>query len=358
MSGRLTLQRLQGLPALEAFAPEWQALCDRALPAQPCNDPDWVLPYLRAFATRHEPFALLARDEAGCAQAFLPLKREPSRGWYALRRLLHAADGSFDSEALEPVIAPGFEAAGAEVLVEGLSRERNGSALLLFCTPGLSPATQALEQAFEKRGWPSRRVPLSYLYAPLGDSFAETLTMLKPRMRSKVRAALRSIENAGAQARFVEDPAQLDAGLVALFALHQARWQAEGRSGSFADARRRAFYHEIATRYLAQGRLRLALLEIDGKAVAAQFGLQSGSLYTQVQEGFTPDAEWRPGTALRAWVLSQLIERGVRVCDFQEGDAPHKRDWGAREIPVHTLLVALPRWRARLEFALRKRLGR
>ncbi len=358
MSGALALQRLDGLDALTAFAPEWQALCERVRPAQPCNEPAWVLPYLRAFPGRSEPFALVARDGAGCAQAFLPLKREPSRGWYALRRLLHAADGSFDSEALEPLIAPGFESAGAQVLAEGLSHERNAAALLLFCTPGLSAGTQALEATMRQRGWPSRLVPLVYLQAPLGETFADTLAMLKPRMRSKVRAALRSIESAGARARFVEDPAQLDAGLASLFELHQVRWQSEGRSGSFADARRRAFYAEMATGYLAQGRLRLALLELGGKPIAAQFGLQSGSVYTQIQEGFTPDIAWRPGTALRAWALSQLIERGVRTCDFQEGDAPHKRDWGAQDVQAHTLLVGLPRWRARLEFALRERIGR
>jgi CelD/BcsL family acetyltransferase involved in cellulose biosynthesis len=358
MSAALSIERLGGLAALEAFAPEWQALCDRARPAPPCNEPCWVLPYLRAWPSPHEPFALVARDAAGVAQALLPLRREASRGWWALRRLAHAADGSFDSEALQPVIAPGAEQAGAEALADGLAAERGADALMLFCAPDGESAVQALGAAFDRRGWPLRRVPLAYLAAPLGGSLEETLQELKPRMRSKVRAALRSIEAAGAHARFVEDARELDAALDALFELHGARWRAEGRPGSFGDARRRDFYRAIAAGYLRQGRLRLALLELGGRPVAAQLGIRSGTVYTQVQEGFLPDVSWRPGTALRAWALSQLIDSGVRTCDFQEGDAPHKRDWGAIEKPAHTLVVGLPRLRARLEFALRERLGR
>ncbi|TAJ14701.1 MAG: GNAT family N-acetyltransferase [Planctomycetota bacterium] len=377
----LTVARCSGLAALARESAGWQRLCADAMP--PCNEPAWTLAHAAAFRGADDVFALAVRDERGELVGWLPLAREPGRAWWALRRARHAADGHFDSEMLEPLCARGREREIVAALLTALARERGLHALVLSCAPVGSAPTRALLDAVAARGWPLRREPRTYLVAPLEPSFEETLAKLRSRVRSKLRQALRSIDERGARARFVERADELAPALDALYELHQARWNAEGRPGSFADARRRAFYARWTADALAAGRLRLALLERDGRALAAQIGIatpasngaatpgasdaatpaSSGgarpSTYTQIQEGYDPrESEWRPATALRAWAVRALCEQGVRQLDFQEGDAPHKRDWGGVEVPCETLVVALPRWRARAEFALRARLGR
>jgi CelD/BcsL family acetyltransferase involved in cellulose biosynthesis len=362
MNGALRVERLAGRSALLAFAPEWAELCAAARATPPCNEPWWVLAHSAAFSGSTEPFALVARDADGRAHGYLPLVREPRRAWWALCRLRHAADGHFDSEMLEPLCRPGREREVVDVLLDALARERGAHALLLFCAPTQSPALLELQAALARRGWPLRRQTHTYLVATLGDSFDATVAGLKSRMRSKVRAALRSLDEQQVGARFVERADELEASLAALYELHQARWTSEGKAGSFADPRRRAFYGAFARAALEQGRLRLALLERAGRPLAAQLGIVTrgaAATYTQLQEGYAPgEAEWRPATALRAWAIRALVEDGIRRVDFQEGDAPHKRDWGAVEVPCETLVIALPTLRARAEFALRERLGR
>lgn len=212
------------------------------------------------------------------------------------------------------------------------------------------------------RGWPLREEPRTYLVAPLEPDFEATLAALKSRMRTKVRQALRSIDERRAGARWIMQAAELPRALDALYELHQARWQADGRVGSFADPARRAFYARWTSAALSAGRLRLALLERDGSALAAQVGIATPGgvpTYTQLQEGYDPrESEWRPATALRAWAMRELCGEGMRRVDFQEGDAPHKRDWGGVEVPCSTLVLGLPRWRTQAEFALRARLRR
>jgi CelD/BcsL family acetyltransferase involved in cellulose biosynthesis len=275
-----------------------------------------------------------------------------------------AVDGHFDAEMLAPLCAPGCEREVSDALLDALARERELHALVLACAPVDAPVVRALLDALAARGWPLRREPRTYLVAPLAATFDDTLAALKSRMRSKARQALRSIDEQGARGRFVERADELPRALDALYELHQARWTSEGRPGSFADARRRAFYAEWTAAALAAGRLRLALLERDGRALAAQVGIvtpataggERPATYTQLQEGYDPrEADWRPATALRAWAVRALCEQGVRRLDFQEGDAPHKRDWGGVEVPCETLVIALPRWRSRAEFALRAR---
>lgn len=359
----LTIERCAGLAGLAQHADAWQRLCERAVP--PSNEPSWTLAHLAAFGTGADAFAYAVRDAAGELVGWLPLAREPRRSWWALARARHAADGQFDSEMLEPLCARGRERDVCERMLDALARERGVQALVLACAPVGSASMRAFLDALAARGWPLRREARTYLVAPLAPTFDETLAGLRSRFRSKLRQALRAIDERAARARFVARPDELPAALAALYELHQARWTAEGRAGSFADPRRRAFYADWTAAALQAGRLRLALLERDGRALAAQIGIATRATelrpatYTQIQEGYDPrESEWRPATALRAWAVRALCEEGVRELDFQEGDAPHKRDFGGVEVPCETLVVALPRWRARAEFALRARLGR
>jgi len=358
VSAALTIRRWQGHAGLAAESGAWEACLAAAARDPLCNSHEWTLAYARAFVPDADVLGWTLEDPAGPA-AVLALRREPARGVLALRRALLVADGSFDSDYLEPPVRPGLEREAARLLLDAARREPRLEALVLAGLPAGGAFLGALRAELEARRSPRRERPLVCLSARLPDDFGVYLAGLKPRMRTKVRSALRAAEEQGARHSWCLAADELESALEDLFRLHALRWSAAGQPGSFADPRRRAFYGGLARRHLERGTLRLARLELGGRIVASQLGFLAGGRYYQIQEGFDPEhGGERVGIALRALGLQELIAQGVREYDFMAGDARHKRDWGASERPCVTLALPLARLRARAAYGLRAWLDR
>ena len=358
-AARVDARAWRGTAALTALAPDWDGLAREARLDPLCNSHAWSEAYARAFAADGDVFGW-SFEHQGEPAGILALRREPSRGVLALKRALFVADGTFDSDYLAPPIRPGLERAVARALFDLARAERGLETLVLSGMPEGSRFLAALRAELELRGLPYREHSVPCLASPLAGSFELTLASLKPRMRSKVRSAMRSADERGARLAWCRRADEIEPWLAELYRLHEARWQAVGRPGSFADPRRRAFYSTFARTLLERGELAFARLEEgDGTVSAIQLGACIGERYYQIQEGFDPAREDdRVGTALRALALSDLIARGVRSYDFMAGDSRHKRDWGGEPRPCTTIALPLPRWRARLAYGLRQRVER
>ena len=352
----LELRPWRGLEALRAEADRCAQLFRDAQLDPLCNEPGWLAHHARAFVPAGDLFGWTATD-GETPVAYLPFRREPSRGAFALRRALFSADGTFDSDYLDLAVLPGREREVVGALLDALARERGVDAVVLAGVPDSSPVLAALRDELERRGLPARVRPGDCMAAQLPSSYAEYIGGLKSRMRSKVRQAVRRAEEAGASLHRCED--DLERHLAGLFELHAQRWEDAGEAGSFADERRRAFYRELAAAYAERSELRFARLDLDGRPVAYQFGVRRGDTYYQLQEGYLPEVEgFRPATALRALSIEKLIEEGVRSYDFMAGGSRHKRDWGGEERGATTIAFALPGLRARLASGLRAWLDR
>jgi CelD/BcsL family acetyltransferase involved in cellulose biosynthesis len=157
-----------------------------------------------------------------------------------------------------------------------------------------------------------------------------------------------------------EDLAELPGQLASLFALHQARWRAEGKPGAFASEARRRFYQEMAEGFLRRGWLRFYWLKVGGRFVAHEFSFEHLGCVCYLQQGFDLECDTLSvGTALKAYAIRESIARGAREYDFLGGVAAHKEKWGARlKECVHLTLARsnlkarwrlwLPRFAARL----------
>jgi len=354
----LHVRSVSGRAALLALAPAWHALAVKAFgPGDLCNDPAWVLAHAECFSRDEELLVRTLHDTSGALVAVLPFKREPPRGRFALRRVQFLADGSFDSDYNDVPCVPGRERAVAAALIDTFARLSKFDAVLLSMVRRDSRFLAAVCAELAARDLPVRSSAASGGAFDLAGSFEEHVTGLGSRMRSKVRQALRRSEAASFER--LGDEHALSAWLDALFDVHGRRWRAVGRAGSFADERRRAFYARFLPDELRAGRLEFARLVRDGVPIALQLGVLRGTTYHQIQEGYDPALEdERPGTQLRACMLRDLYERGVRRYDFMEGFSQHKADWGASEVACVTLSFALPRPRARLVFALKNAVDR
>jgi len=348
-----------GLEGLRGARDAWERVLTEAAVDPLCNAPDWTAAHVEAYTRSEDVLGWTFATPGGEPIAVVPLRLEPARGALALRRLTLAADGTQESDYQDLVARPGSETAVVRALLDALAQSGRGDALLLTCVPDDSPSLAALRAELERRGLPRREVPGPCLAAPLPADFDTYLGGLKPRMRSKVRSALRRVAEHGARRLWCDRPEQLEAHLEGLFALHTARWEEAGEAGSFAEGRRRSFYRRLMPELLAAGRLRFARLELDGRPVAYQLGALAGDAYYQLQEGYLPElGELRVATALRAGCVEDLIAEGVRRYDFMAGDTRHKRDWGGEPRPCTSVACALPGLRARLAYGARSLVDR
>jgi CelD/BcsL family acetyltransferase involved in cellulose biosynthesis len=160
------------------------------------------------------------------------------------------------------------------------------------------------------------------------------------------RAVLRTVENCG----------QLDPALDLLIDLHQKRRQMLGEPGCFASPRFTAFHRAVTRRLLLAGQLQLQLLELDGRAVAAEYQLASQGVTYVYQSGIDPQRIGEePGHLMTAAAVKRAIEQGGRAIDFLRGDEPYKAHFRALARPLLELRVVpnrtLPRLRNNLWLA-------
>lgn len=124
-------------------------------------------------------------------------------------------------------------------------------------------------------------------------------------------------------------PAEVDAAFESLVALHQERWSTRANGGVFADDRSRQFHREVVQVLSERGRVSLDLLTLDGRPIAAIYGLVYGETYYFYLPGFDPTAvpKASPGLLLLHHCIEQAIREGMTTVDLLQGAQPYKLEW-------------------------------
>ena len=103
-------------------------------------------------------------------------------------------------------------------------------------------------------------------------------------------------------------------------------------------ASREPFHRELARLSFERGRLRLWFLELDGRPAAASLGHRFGGAAWLEQAGRDPAFEHESvGSILRAHVIRDAIEDGVREIKLLRGDQPHKLRFATADPGVVTI---------------------
>jgi CelD/BcsL family acetyltransferase involved in cellulose biosynthesis len=341
-------QVVPGEVALGQHRGEWLALLERSGAHPTFNGPDWLSAQRAAFDLSNERLVVLEVRRGQRLTGWLPLVREAQRPAPFLRRARLLGDGSFDSDYLEPLLDPDGREHSAACLVDTLARCRLADYAILRTLPKGAPAVQALLTAWGQRRWPLRQEQKWACRAALGADFEGYVQSLKPRMRSKVRQALRRSAQAGWRFESLPLGASPAEWVAELFALHQARWIEAGEPGAFADARRCQLYRQAFDRFAENGQARIDRLVGPSGTVAIQAGFDAAGAYHQLQEGYLPElSQQRPGVALRALAIQAAIGRGIHNYDFLGGNSSHKTDWGGQLVELTTLTLPLGSWRGR-----------
>jgi CelD/BcsL family acetyltransferase involved in cellulose biosynthesis len=334
----------RSLDELETLRGNWNELLESYPLSTTFCTPEWLIPWWRSFARSSRRNSKERLDQQLLVVGFfsqgsqlvalapLSLTRIQIAPALSLRLLRLMGDGSHDSDNLDLPVRPGFEESFGESLLHYLKNQRN---LWDFCElntmPSQSPGGNTLRRLLAREKWIvlENDRPASAIVLPA--SWEEYLKQLSSKERGKIGLRTRRLEkNYEVRIRKCVEESEIGALLQALYELHGKHWQLRGLPGTLHSPSRRQFYGELAPLLLRRNRLDFWVLELNGKIVAAQFGLRHGTTVFSLQEGFDPDyAADSVGYVLRSQVLKQLIADGIRRYDFLGGADESKLRWGA-----------------------------
>jgi CelD/BcsL family acetyltransferase involved in cellulose biosynthesis len=291
------------------LAREWDALADRC-DAGPFARPGWVEAWCAAFGGG-EPVTIAAH-EGGRLSGLLPMVDRLG--------LLRSP-----TNAHTPAFVPVAEGTGALGALADALVARRPAAFSIGFLDRREPAVTALGDAARSAGY---AVVVRHIHASpvldLGD--VDAWEAERPRRAlADLRRRMRRLREAGeVSVARTRDPAALDDVL----ALEGRSWKGARGTAIAADARLRAFYGRVAGWAARRDGLRIAVLRLDGRPLAAVLALEEDGVLHLVKAGYDPAfARFSPGQLLLQDVLREAFAAQLRRVELHGADEPYKRLW-------------------------------
>jgi CelD/BcsL family acetyltransferase involved in cellulose biosynthesis len=338
---------VESLTALEPYASAWDALAGGCVFRSWTWASTWWRHYGEGDARRELRVLLAFREKDGDAASLvgvLPCYLETRWGTGRVLRLLGDGEACSDHVGLVAMSAEADDAGAALAAhvascdewdlidFEGVDRD-DWATLQFFDRLQLGDCT--VSRLLGERCWAIE----------LPATWDEFLALQSKSHRKQLRQMERRVlESDRSRCRAVERGDEFDAAWRTLIDLHQRRRQSLGEPGCFASPRWAAFHREVAPRLLAEGRLRLSTLELDGQAVAAEYHFAGEQATYAYQGGVDPDrlAE-DPGQLSTICSIKRAIEEGHARFDFLRGDEPYKAHWRAAPRQAVRMVAVPPR---------------
>jgi CelD/BcsL family acetyltransferase involved in cellulose biosynthesis len=314
----------RGDAALSLLGPGWDRLAARD--PSPFTTTAWLRAWWDSFGSG-EPLVPALHGPDGRLRAAALLRRD-ALGRATAAAEVHSDEWDAVAESPEARAELWHGVAGLPLRYLVLSAMRAG--------PGPAAAREALAAAgFRFHLTPGNRSP--FLELPTDpDALLDGATR---NLRSQVRRRRRQLEAQGALAfRTVTGGDGLDAALDELFRVEASGWKGREGTAILSSAVTQRLYRRFAHDAARGGWLRLYLLELDGRVVAADLGCAIGDTGFLVKTGFDERlSRLSPGLVLRADVLEASIHEGLRGYDFLGPDDAYKLRWTATVRPRVTL---------------------
>ncbi len=327
---------VRGVPALAALRGEWDTLVRASDPPSPFLLHDWIEHWRRAHAPESEPVLVVAR-RGGRLCAGLPLLVTAGNslrtGWLP---------GGFTSQRTDLLALPG-DALAARAVVEALPLV--GVDLLRGF--GVRAGSRLAEAVPDAQLLERSRVPV--LHMPHGWTVARAQVLSRGHRKQAARRLRRLAEHGAVSFEVAADASATRAVLDEVVRLHVARWQGRPDRSGFATERGRAF-HAAALPALAEaGHARIAVLRVDGRAIAFDCWLTVGGWCYGYRCAFDPAfAAYSPGRQIMFAAFDRADAEGMSSYDFGQEEHDYKVRLATAVEPIYELVgpAFTPRGRA------------
>jgi CelD/BcsL family acetyltransferase involved in cellulose biosynthesis len=342
----------------EEIFSDWEELLEASVEPTVFLSPFWIASWWRHFSEERQP-CMLAAWEAGrlCGLAPFYFRRVslPVVTWGA-PALCFIGDEGVGSEYLGLLVLSGYQEEFLLALSEWLRGQWAMSDLHGLREGGsLSrKIAKVLGASAPGRVYRERR-PCGLIRLP-GD-YESYLASLSQKFRGTIRYRTNKlVKNFHVNLLRTSREEEIEPHLERFFAMHQARWLAEGHPGSFYSPRKRDFYRDVSIGFLQRGWLRFYHLEVDGVIRASQFGFVFGGVLHSLQDAF--DHKFHPsgvgglGVILRALAIRESIAEGLKGYDFLGGAEEFKTRWNTLTHYVQRARIGAPGLRGAVAFSV------
>jgi CelD/BcsL family acetyltransferase involved in cellulose biosynthesis len=306
-------------PGLAGLHAEWEELAART-GASPFARPGWAGAWERAFAPGGVEHVTVRR--AGELVALAAVRRRPG--------LLEGA-ANVHSPA-PPALA--LDAAAARELAGALV-ERAPTALSLAMLHPEGALAVALRDAAGAAGRPvAERLLQRSPQVEVRDTWEAYAATRGRGLLSDLRRRSRRLAERGQVSIAEAGPEDARAAFEALLALEAASWKgARGTAMASRPATRR-FYSEIVDWAAARGSLRLAVLRLEERPLAALLGLEEDGVHYLLKCAYDPaEAAHSPVKILLREAVEGAFERGLRRVELMGSAEPYKLAWATATEP-------------------------
>jgi CelD/BcsL family acetyltransferase involved in cellulose biosynthesis len=338
----ISVQILEGRAAVEALADEWEPLAGDTY-ATAFSHPGWYLAWLDAFPTRR--VAVVTARSGNRLVGVLPLAevRTDIRGLY-FRLFALIAKGDYQP----PIIAP-------EVLTEALPAMldagfRHFGNRGVFSWPHLpvtDPSFELLRSFLVSRRMPwkemSEDCPRFRLDGRNFDAVEKSWTL---KHRTDVRRRRKRLAEQGAVSLWTPSSVEeAEPVLTEFFAVHDAKWLAQGYPGMFHEARQQTFYRSALRRLLGRGLLHFSTVRCGDTHISYHFGFLAGGWLQWYRPTYRAEfGIYSPSKIHIAMIIEEACRSGWKGVDFLLGDEPYKFLWTNDLATVVTFHAGFHRW--------------
>ena len=189
------------------------------------------------------------------------------------------------------------------------------------------------------------------------ESGGDYLATLSANTRQQIRRAIRLYEARGPlsieAARTVEEAKDW---FDAMGVLHERSWQAKGEGGAWRFPFLLAFHRRLIEGAFSTGGIEIVRVSCGETPIGYIHCLVRGGWIGSYLSGFAyeGDNKAKPGLVSFTLYIQQKLKSDVQVFDFLAGDHRYKTSLGQPGPRLYWFHVQEPRWRFRLEDALRR----
>lgn len=315
--------------------PEWQELLRRDPNRHVFTTPEWHRAWWDEFGDGKDLYLLtMRRDEE--VFAIVPLYRKLEGD----RRVLRFIGGIDLTDYLGPICSVDDRDDVAATLTKWLREtDVEWDELDAHNMPVPFGFAEFLVDHADRQGFPfaldQEDTSAVLLLAGSWDSYLEALDS---KERHELRRKRRRLGRQHPDATFrTSNEETLKRDLQVFYDMHRG---AEGHKGHFMRPEIATFFTRVAEAFMPLGWLRLDLLEVGGRAVAATFGFEHGHTFYLYNSAYDPDAaRLSPGLVLVSELVKSSIEKGLKTFDFLRGPERYKYQLGAKSVPLHNVRV-------------------
>lgn len=308
---------------------------------------DFAEAWWDAYRPKGEPVIL--SDSSENPHCIIPLYR--SGGAVPVIRQI----GHGPADELGPLCAPADRGLTAGLIRTELGRDLRRGVLVLHDAPAEGEWAERLDGDLIR----TTPGPVVKLAATDWDAF---LASRSKNFRGQVRRKHNRIKRNFDMTIRSSTSDTLDRDLAILFDLHRLRW---GQDAPFAQGRQADLARRFAWMSVERDRLRLSVMELDGRPVAAMLGLRFAGVHAFWQSGRDPDYEqYSIGSVLLMDAIRAAVEDGAEEYRLLRGDEAYKqrlteesRDTCTLAVsrgPVGSLAIRAARARRGMESRIRK----